>query len=203
MASAFLLRDGSRIDFESINLRTRELGYQKDDEYLFLGTPHGNKHIPDRDYVDNMINVAIGRKVTKTLAAESNSLIASLVFKMVSFEYSREVIIKYDGIDFVDYDMDEEGNYTEINPPVVRSGLFYVPGNLTAPVSGETIVATMKESKNSTANYYCVLNSEHIMTIYLDCLGQTVSEKGVFVVQEPAGSSLGFPSTVEPEAEDQ
>jgi hypothetical protein len=144
-----------------------------------------------------MIDNAIGRKVTKTVLSETNSLFSVMVFKLVSFNYTGESVVSYTGLDFASFSMDAEGNYTEINPPIKRDGVLYIPSGFTVPVSGENVVAAMKESDATEKQYFCTLNSSGVMTIYLEASGQVAGEKGIFTVMEPEASNTGFPVTVE------
>jgi len=55
MARIFLLRVGTELDFASVNLQVRELGYASDSEKLYLGTKSGNKYVPTEDAVISKI----------------------------------------------------------------------------------------------------------------------------------------------------
>jgi len=55
MAKEYLVRYGTLQEFETIRLAVRELGFVVDVDQLMVGTSVGNKHIPNEDYVSNMI----------------------------------------------------------------------------------------------------------------------------------------------------
>jgi hypothetical protein len=195
MADAFLLRQGSRIDFESINLKNRELGFQNEDEWLYLGTSQGNKHIPDEDYIKGMIDGTLGFKITKTVVAETVTGISPMVFKLGSFEYEGECVVKYAGVDFADFTIDADGNYTEVNHPVKRDSYLFIPGGLSKPLTGSSVVANMPESKDDTTQYFCVLSSDGIMTVYIETIGQVGGEKGIFTIYSPEKTTTVYPET--------
>jgi hypothetical protein len=55
MARIFLLRVGTELDFEAVNLQVRELGFASDTEKLYLGTTRGNIHIPTSEQTRQLI----------------------------------------------------------------------------------------------------------------------------------------------------
>ena len=59
MARIFLLRFGTELDFETVNLQVRELGFSSDSEKLFLGTSGGNVSIPSVSEVYQIITEKI------------------------------------------------------------------------------------------------------------------------------------------------
>ena len=59
MAKAFLVRWGRQIDFDSIKLSSRELGLAVDTVKLLIGTEDGNLHIPNEDFVKDMISSSL------------------------------------------------------------------------------------------------------------------------------------------------
>ena len=195
MASAFLLREGTKIDFDSIDLRVRELGFQKDDDRLYLGTRYGNKHIPNEEYVYSMIEDSIGRKSTVTLVAGTNSLFSTMVFKLTSFAYDGEAVLSYTGLDFAAFSVDANGVYTDVEPPVKRESTLFIPAGYTTPITGENVVFSMYESNDKTTKYFGALNSSGVMTIYIESIGQLENERGIFTVLEPVKTTSGLPAT--------
>lgn len=59
MARIFLLRVGTELDFKSINLQVRELGFASDSEKLYLGTTKGNVNIPTEDIVKDIVDAKL------------------------------------------------------------------------------------------------------------------------------------------------
>ncbi len=59
MARIFLLRVGTELDFETVNLQVRELGFSSDAEKLYLGTTKGNIHIPTSEQTIELIEEQI------------------------------------------------------------------------------------------------------------------------------------------------
>lgn len=59
MARIFLLRVGTELDFESVNLQVRELGFASDSEKLYLGTSIGNVNIPTEDAVKDILDAKL------------------------------------------------------------------------------------------------------------------------------------------------
>jgi len=59
MARIFLLRVGTELDFQSVNLQVRELGFASDTEKLYLGTTKGNVNIPTEDIVREIVDAKL------------------------------------------------------------------------------------------------------------------------------------------------
>lgn len=55
MAKAFLVRWGTQNDFDAIKLQIREIGFTIDNERLWVGGNDENLHIPNENFVKNMI----------------------------------------------------------------------------------------------------------------------------------------------------
>ena len=59
MARIFLLRVGTELDFDTVNLQVRELGFASDSEKLYLGTSAGNINIPTEDIVKDIVDAKL------------------------------------------------------------------------------------------------------------------------------------------------
>ena len=191
------MRGGSRLDFKSIRLQVKELGFQVEDDFLYLGTRRGNVHIPDVDYVRGMIQTEAPKETVNTVEAFSDALFPTMVFRLTSFEYPGECVISYNGLDFANFTTDKDGNYSAIYPPVRRGGLLFIPGGLSFPTDEETVVSTMYEDDSQSTQYFITLDPSNMLTIYLEASGQEDGELGIFKVSGPARSTTGFPETVE------
>ncbi len=61
MAKAYLIRKGYQEEFDRINLFARELGYSLDTNKLFIGDGEDNVHIPNEQFVANMVLVGVAK----------------------------------------------------------------------------------------------------------------------------------------------
>jgi len=200
MARIFLLRVGTELDFKSVNLQVRELGFSSDSEKLYLGTTKGNVNIPTEDIVrdiiagelenfnsayqiwlnngntgteEDFLNSLVGNSgksaydiwldlgntgteddFIKSLGANSATEKTAMTLAPINNgddEYYYEAELgDYDGsecvyefmlTEFFDFTMNEDDNSIEsASAPRIFAGMFFVPGGVSIPDSGSTLV---------------------------------------------------------------